>query len=127
MSFNPPLDRTAIDTALRTLGKQIHSGGTIYLFGGTALILQGIRAGSTQDLDLWTYDNFPEVEQAVQLLKRQQMSVDFIDPETFLPLPPGWEQRSSYAGQYGSVIVRYLDPYTIALTKCTTMLQLITW
>ena len=117
MSFNPTLDRTAITQALQTLGKQIRSSGTVYLFGGTALILQGIRAGSTQDLDLWSYDNFSEVDQGVQYLKRHQVSVDFIDPETFLPLPPGWEQRSAFAGQYGSLIVRYLDPYTIALTK----------
>jgi hypothetical protein len=117
VSFNPTLDRAAIDNALRFLGTQVRAGGTLYIFGGTALIMQGIRTGVTQDIDLWTYTNFAEIDQAIQLLKRQHISIDFIDPETFLPLPPGWEQRSPYVGTYGALTVYALDPYTIALTK----------
>lgn len=117
MSFNPPLDTMAVQQALRELGKQTRAPTTAYLFGGSVLLLRGLRQGATQDLDLWSYDNNAALDTAVQVVKRTNVSIDFLDPAAFLPLPDGWETRSTFAGSYGQLQVYYLDPYAIALSK----------
>lgn len=117
MSQNASIDQRGIEQALRLLAQYVRHPARLFLFGGTALIHMGLRAGVTKDLDLWCSDNQSEVGAAVQQLRRQQISVDFVDFELFLPLAPGWDARSIFVGAYGMIQVYYLDPYTIALTK----------
>ena len=117
MSQNPSIDQSGIERALQLLGQHVRHSARVFLFGGTALIHMGLRTGVTKDIDLWSLDNQSEVDAAVQQLRRQQISVDFVDFELFLPLAPDWDLRSIFVRNYGMLQVYYLDPYTIALTK----------
>ena len=55
---------------------------------------------------------------ALPSLKDQlAVNIELASPLDFLPELPGWEDRSPFVVQLGSLTVRHLDPYSQALAK----------
>ncbi len=101
------------------LGRRYTQPAQIYLFGGSALLLIGSRR-ETVDVD-FTLSATREVEslrQAIAFLAAEQgLDLEESIPSEFMPLPAGANERHRLIGQYGSIQVYMLDPYSIALMK----------
>jgi len=52
-----------------------------------------------------------------ELKERLQLNVELAFPGHFVPLPAGWEERSTFVDRAGAVTFRNVDPYAQALAK----------
>jgi hypothetical protein len=119
MSMRPGVDKAAIESFLRQLGRTFHKPGRLYLVGGAALVHLGLRSGLTQDIDVQVGGaNEGDLIVAIQqLIQQMQINVEFASPGDFMPLPSQWEAHVRYVGRYGQIDVFYFDFYSIALSK----------
>lgn len=119
MSMRSSVDKAAIESFLRELGRTFHKPGRLYLVGGAALVHAGVRPGFTVDIDVQAGGkNEGELIVAIQrLIQQMQINVEFASPADFMPLPSGWEMHAQYVGRYGQIDVFYFDFYSIALSK----------
>lgn len=119
MSMRPGVDKTAIESFLRQVGKSFHKPARLYLVGGAALVHAGVRAGTTQDIDIQVGAlNEGDLIVAIQrLIDSLQVNVEFASPIDFIPLPAQWESHTRFVGRYGKIDVFYFDFYSIALSK----------
>lgn len=119
MSMQPGVDKTAIESFLRQLGKAFHKPARLYLVGGAALVHAGVRSGTTQDIDIQVGAlNEGDLIVAIQrLIDGLQVNVEFASPVDFIPLPAQWESHARFIGRYGKIDVFYFDFYSIALSK----------
>lgn len=119
MSMRPGVDKAAIESFLRQLGRTFRKRGRLYLVGGAALVHLGLRSGLTQDIDVQVGGaNEGELIVAIQqLIQQMQINVEFASPGDFMPLPSQWEAHARYVGRYGQIDVFYFDFYSIALSK----------
>jgi hypothetical protein len=117
MSMRPPVDKPRIDDFLRRLG-ETHRAGRVFLVGGWALVYQGLRA-RTLDVDITIEaDDADALMQGIRRLKDElQINVELTSPADFVPLPPGWHDRSRRGGRYDALDVYCFDFYSIALSK----------
>jgi len=105
---------------LEELGRRFGHPGRIYLAGSSALIWEGLRTESV-DIDyaaevddVWE----AELSRVIREVKdRMQVNLELASPGDFIPLPPGWRDRSPWLGRYGALDVHGFDPYATALTK----------
>lgn len=89
----------------------------IYLTGGATAVLRGWRA-STIDVDLKLVPDDDRVLRAMQSLKDDlQINLELAAPDQFIPPLPGWENRSLFITQTGSVGFYHYDPYSQTLAK----------
>jgi hypothetical protein len=111
-------DRDRIERLLHALGRRGHSGDRLYLSGGTSAVVLGWRP-FTQDVDLRIEadDDTPLLRAISELKERLDINVELAGPLDFLPAPPGWRERSPYAGRYGAVDVYHTDFTLQALAK----------
>jgi hypothetical protein len=87
----------------------------IYLVGGTTAVLTGWRS-STIDVDLVMRPEDDAVLRAIPAIKeRLQVNVELASPLDFIPVPPGWEDRSPPITQIASVSFHHFDLYSQAL------------
>jgi hypothetical protein len=119
MSMRSSVDKTAIESFLRELGRTFHKPGRLYLVGGAALVHAGVRPGFTVDIDVQVGGtNEGELIVAIQrLIQQMQINIEFASPADFMPLPSDWEMHAQYVGRYGEIDVFYFDFYSIALSK----------
>jgi hypothetical protein len=119
MSMRPNVDKGQIENFLKNLGRSFRKPGRLYLVGGAALVHMGIRAGSTQDIDIEIHAaNEDEMMEAIRRLKdTMNINIEFASPGDFMPLPKQWEMDAKYVGRYGTIDVFYFDFYSIALSK----------
>jgi len=89
----------------------------VYLVGGTTAVLMGWRS-STIDVDLVMRPEDDAVLRAIPALKeRLQVNVELASPLDFIPVPPGWEDRSPPITRIGRVGFHHFDLYAQALAK----------
>jgi len=89
----------------------------VFLVGGTSAVLVGWRA-TTIDVDLVFRPESEAMLRAIPLLKeRLQLNVELASPDLFIPVPPGWEQRSPVITRLGRVTFRHYDFVAQALAK----------
>lgn len=89
----------------------------VFLVGGTSAVLIGWRA-TTIDVDLVMRPESDAMLRAIPLLKEQlQLNVELASPDLFIPVPPGWEQRSPVVTRIGQVTFRHYDFVAQALAK----------
>lgn len=91
---------------------------TLILLGGGALCLLG-SPRATLDIDYVGHDLHKSALQQVidQVAKEMQLDVEAVPIDEFVPLPDEAQARRLPFGQFGSIEVAILDPYTIALSK----------
>jgi len=81
----------------------------LFLVGGTSAVLLGWRA-TTIAVDLVFRPESDAMLRAIPLLKeRLQLNVELASPDLFIPVPPGWEQRSPVITRHGRVTFRHDD------------------
>ncbi|MGH3064736.1 MAG: DUF6036 family nucleotidyltransferase [Gaiellaceae bacterium] len=102
---------------MRALGRSADAPGSCYLTGGATAVLLGWRS-STIDVDILLIPESEALLRAIQRLKDElQINVELASPADFIPVPPGWEDRSLPAGREGKVSYYHYDLVAQALAK----------
>ena len=110
-------DAARIRAVLERLGRATTAQIRIYLTGGSTAVLRGWR-DNTVDVDLKLVPDDDRVLRAMQGLKDDlQVNLELAAPDQFIPPLPGWEDRSLFIAQVGSVGFHHYDPYSQTLAK----------
>ncbi len=109
--------RERIEALLQALARVATVPTTVYLVGGGTAVLVGWRE-STRDVDLVIRPEDDALLRAIPALKEQlSLNIEFAAPDQFIPVPPGWEERSPMVARWGLVTVRHYDLTAQALAK----------
>lgn len=110
-------DRERIAAFMTALARHATTEVDVFLVGGTSAVLIGWRA-TTIDVDLVMRPESDAMMRAIPMLKEQlQLNVELASPDLFIPVPPGWEQRSPVVTRIGRVTFRHFDFVAQALAK----------
>lgn len=110
-------DRARIEAFLSALAREASRDTDIFVVGGTSAVIVGWR-DSTIDIDLAMSPESDELLRAIPALKEQlHLNVELASPDHFIPVPPGWEQRSPIITRIGRLTVRHFDFSAQALAK----------
>jgi len=102
---------------MEALGAAAGHPGRVYLTGGATAVLSGWRP-STIDIDLKIVPEADDVLRAVPRLKETiPINVELASPDLFIPVPPGWEDRSPFVARLGALDFHHFDFYSQALAK----------
>lgn len=102
---------------MRAIGGQARGKARVYFTGGATAVLMGWR-DTTIDIDLCFDPELDELFRALPLLKEKlEINIELASPPDFIPLLPGWEERSRFIGSEGRVDFYHYDPYSQALSK----------
>lgn len=110
-------DRSRIEAFMTALARHATADVDVFLVGGTSAVLVGWRS-STVDIDLVMRPESDAMLRAIPELKeRLRLNVELASPDLFIPVPPGWEQRSPIVARVGRVTFRHFDFVAQALAK----------
>lgn len=110
-------DTQRIRRFMRALGAEVHGAVRIYFTGGATAVLIGWRA-STIDVDIKIVPDADLVLRTIPRLKEElQMNIELASPADFIPVRPGWEERSLFVGQEGRIVFCHFDLVAQALAK----------
>lgn len=102
---------------MRALGRSADADGSCYLTGGATAVLLGWRQ-STIDVDILLIPETEALLRAIQRLKDElRINVELASPADFIPIPPGWEERSVLIGREGRMSYFHFDLVAQALAK----------
>lgn len=115
-----PVTQQSLTEFLTRLGERYSDQATLYLLGGSALLLLG-NLRQTLDID-YTTDLKPQQQQALETIMNElaaqyRLDIEAVPIAEFVPLPPGAETRRHFIGRFGKIEVYVYDLYTIALSK----------
>ena len=89
----------------------------VYFTGGATAVLLGWRA-STIDVDIRFEPDTDALFRAIPRIKESlQLNVELASPVDFIPVRPGWQDRSPFIAQQGRASFHHFDPYAQALAK----------
>ncbi|MGH7537769.1 MAG: DUF6036 family nucleotidyltransferase [Gemmatimonadales bacterium] len=89
----------------------------VYFTGGATAVLSGWR-DSTIDVDLKLVPELDALLRAIPALKESlELNVELASPADFIPVLPGWEDRSPFIHRLGRVSFHHFDLYAQALSK----------
>lgn len=110
-------DSNRIERFMRELGRAVEVEGRVYLTGGATAVLYGWRA-TTIDVDIKLVPDRDEILREIPRLKEKlDLNIELAAPSDFIPLPPGWEERSPLIGREGKLSFHHFDPVAQALSK----------
>ncbi len=110
-------DSNRIERFMRELGRAVEVEGRVYLTGGATAVLYGWRA-TTIDVDIKLIPDRDEILREIPRLKEKlDLNIELAAPSDFIPLPPGWEDRSPLIGREGKLSFHHFDPVAQALSK----------
>lgn len=110
-------DADRIGKFMQALAADAREEGRVYFTGGATAVLSGWRA-STIDVDLKLVPEQDALLRAIPRLKEQlQLNVELASPIDFIPVPPGWEDRSPFVARHGRLSFHHFDLYAQALAK----------
>jgi hypothetical protein len=110
-------DRHRIDAFLNALAREAIADVNVFLVGGTCAVLIGWRE-ATIDVDLAMRPESDAMLRAIPALKeRLNINVELASPDQFIPVAPGWEDRSPFVSRIGRLTVRHYDFVAQALAK----------
>lgn len=110
-------DAKRIDAFMRALGRTADVDGACYLTGGATAVLVGWRS-STIDVDIRLVPETERLLRALQRIKDElRINVELASPVDFIPVPPGWEDRSVFVAREGRLSFYHFDLYAQALAK----------
>jgi hypothetical protein len=102
---------------MRALGNAAEGPLQVYLVGGATAVTEGWR-DATIDIDLALGEGADVVLRAIRAIQeRLNVNVELASPADFIPVKPGWEDRSPFVAQEGTVTFRHFDLYAQALAK----------
>lgn len=102
---------------MRALGRRVPQPARVYFTGGATALLYGWRE-TTVDVDVRVVPELDALLQALPALKEHlRLNVELVSPEDFIPVPPGWEDRSPFIARAGSLDFYHFDLYAQALAK----------
>jgi hypothetical protein len=112
-----PVDRARLQAFMRAVAQVARAPLQVYLVGGSTAVLEGWRA-ATIDVDLALGDGADVVLRALPQIKEAlDINVELASPVDFIPVKPGWQERSPFVAQEGLVTFRHFDLYAQALAK----------
>lgn len=112
-----PVDAGRLRTFMRALARAARGPVQVYLVGGATAVTEGWR-DSTIDIDLAFGPGADAVLRAIPAIKDSlNVNVELASPADFIPVKPGWEERSPFIAQEGTVTFRHYDLYAQALAK----------
>jgi hypothetical protein len=115
-----PITADTLKAFLHELGESFPSQSSIYLLGGSALLLLG-SPRQTLDIDYTTdpgQTKQKELEENLKSIAAQySLDVESVPIGEFIPLPTGSENRRKFVGKFGNLDVYLFDLYSIALSK----------
>jgi uncharacterized nucleotidyltransferase DUF6036 len=110
-------DAERIEKFMRALGRAATGEARVYFTGGATAVLNGWRP-STIDVDIRVVPEQDAIFRAIQELKEQlQINVELASPDHFIPVKPGWEERSPFIARNGQISFHHFDLYAQALSK----------
>ncbi|MGQ0538951.1 MAG: DUF6036 family nucleotidyltransferase [Gemmatimonadaceae bacterium] len=110
-------DRERINRFMDAVAREARGDTRVYLVGGATAVLHGWRE-TTIDVDLVMEPEDDAVLRAIPALKEAlQVNVEFASPGHFMPVPSGWQDRSTFIEQRGRVAFYHYDLYAQALAK----------
>jgi hypothetical protein len=110
-------DDERIRRFMRALGEAADEDGACYLTGGATAVLFGWRT-STIDVDIRLEQDSETLLRAIQTLKDElRLNVELASPADFIPVPRGWEERSTFVASEGRLTFYHFDLYAQALAK----------
>lgn len=110
-------DADRIRRFMRALGAEAAVEARVYLTGGATAVLYGWRA-STIDVDVRFAPEHDRLFRAIPPLKEDlKINVELASPSDFIPVPPGWEDRSPFIVREGKLAFHHFDLYAQALAK----------
>lgn len=107
----------SIRELMAALAAEAREDGRVYFTGGATAVLSGWRA-STIDVDLALVPEQDALLRAIPGLKeRLRLNVELASPVDFIPVPPGWQERSPFIERMGRLSFHHFDLYAQALAK----------
>ena len=89
----------------------------VYFVGGTSAVVIGWRT-ATIDVDLTIRPDDDSLMRAIPGMKEAlDINVELASPADFIPLPPGWEDRSPLIERRHHAAFHHFDFYSQALSK----------
>ena len=111
------VDADAVRRFARALGRAARTPARIYLTGGATAVLEGWRQ-STLDIDIKVVPDADDVLRALPDLKDLlNINVELASPDQFVPVAPGWEDRSPFIMREGPLSFHHFDFVAQALAK----------
>lgn len=102
---------------MRALAREAVAEGRVYITGGATAVLQGWRE-STLDVDIKIIPEHDRLLRAIPVLKESlHMNLEHASPDDFIPVLPGWEDRSRFIAREGKLSFHHYDFYAQALAK----------
>ncbi|HXF98092.1 MAG TPA: hypothetical protein VNJ46_05715 [Gaiellaceae bacterium] len=102
---------------MRALGRAATEDGACYLTGGATAVLLGWRH-ATIDVDIRLVPESDALLRAIQRLKDElHVNVELASPADFIPVVPGWEERSPFAAREGRLTYYHFELVAQALAK----------
>lgn len=112
-----PSHKEKIIRFMESLGNRIRKKGRVYLTGGGSAVLFGWRE-NTIDIDIKPEHDSDEIFRAIASLKNElDVNIELASPADFIPPLPGWEERSIFIQNSGSLHFFHYDFYAQALSK----------
>src|SRR5688500_2151105 len=112
-----PVNATRLRAFMRALACEARGPLQVYLVGGSTAVLEGWR-DATIDIDLAFGESDNSVLRALSRLKDAfEINVELASPADFIPIKPGWQDRSPFVAQEGVVTFRHFDLHAQALAK----------
>jgi len=110
-------DAQRIRRFMEGLAAEARDDSRVYFTGGATAVLLGWR-DSTIDVDLTLVPEQDALLRAIPPLKEAlQLNVELASPVDFIPVPPGWENRSPFIARIGRLSFHHFDLYAQALAK----------
>ena len=102
---------------MRAMARAARGPLQVYLVGGATAVAEGWRE-STIDVDLALGPGADAVLRELPSIKEAlDINVELASPADFIPVRPGWQDRSPFVAQEGQVTFRHFDLYAQALAK----------
>lgn len=110
-------DAERIRRFMRVFGAAAEVATQVYFTGGATAVLLGWRA-STIDVDIKFEPDTDPLFRAIPRIKETlQLNVELASPADFIPVPPGWQDRSPFIAQEAQASFHHFDLYAQALAK----------
>ncbi len=112
-----PVDEARLRAFMRAVAGASKGPLQVYLVGGSTAVMEGWRT-ATIDIDVAFGDDAEAVLRALPAIKEKlDINVELASPADFIPVRPGWQDRSPFVAQEGKVTFRHFDLYAQALAK----------
>lgn len=110
-------DADRIRQFMRMLAEAARTPARVYLTGGATAVLSGWR-DSTIDVDIKLVPDSDALLRAIPEIKEWlQLNVELAAPIDFIPVKPGWEDRSPFIAREGELSFHHFDLVAQALAK----------